>query len=85
MENQNNNPQQPHNDDWLDEILGTQDVVEELGPDEQAIAAAGLTHPDDLELERIVQETMAEDFESKPLTENAPEQNTEETHERGTF
>ena len=53
MENQNNNAQQPQKDDWLDEILGTQDLTEELGPDEQAIASAGLTHPDDLELERI--------------------------------
>ena len=79
MENQNNHPQQPQNEDWLDEILGVQDEKQELGPDEQAIAAAGLTHPDDLELERIVQETMAEDFESKPLTEETPAQDTEQT------
>ncbi len=33
-----------------------------LGPDEEALAAAGLTRPDDGELERIVQESLAENF-----------------------
>ena len=42
-------------DNWLDEILGKQASAEEIGPDESAILSAGLTHPDDLELERIVQ------------------------------
>lgn len=57
-------------DDWLNEILDrlnidttdSQPENAELGPDEQAVASAGLTHPDDLELERIVQETLAENW-----------------------
>ena len=47
------------NENWLDDILGQQQNTEEIKPDEQAVASAGLTHPDDAELERIVQETIA--------------------------
>ena len=50
------------NDNWLDDILGKREGAEEITADEQAVAAAGLTHPDDLELERIVQETIAENW-----------------------
>lgn len=54
-------------DGWLEDILKKTDLPEEdgkvvdpeLGPDEQAIAQAGLIHPDDVELERIVAETLA--------------------------
>ncbi len=57
-------------DEWLDDILKKMDVSaqdtpsgSELGPDEQVIAKAGLTHPDDTELERIVQQTIAENWD----------------------
>lgn len=50
------------NENWLDDILGQREDTEEITADEQAVAAAGLTHPDDLELERIVQETIAENW-----------------------
>ena len=52
-------------------------IAQELGPDEQAVAAAGLTHPSDLELEKIIQETKAgiwgieEDEPPVPTTENS--------------
>lgn len=60
-------------DDWMNEIMGRLDFPnqepaepEQIGPDEEAVSAAGLTHPDDIDLERIVQETIAanwgEDF-----------------------
>ena len=52
----------PENGNWLDEILGTSDSVRELGPDELAIQAAGLTHPKDAQLEQI----LAEDWDSVP-------------------
>ena len=61
---QNNLPEE--NENWLDNILGTQDTAKELGPDELAVQAAGLTHPDDLELEKI----LSEDWDSIP-DENA--------------
>lgn len=79
MENQNNNPQQPQDENWLDEILGSQELTEELGPDEQAIAAAGLTDPAEVELERILQEAKAGEFENQPLPEALPQQDTEAT------
>ena len=57
-------------DSWLGDILKKMDMPEDpakssegdLGPDEQAIAKAGLTHPDDMELQQIVQETMEQNF-----------------------
>ncbi len=49
-------------DGWLDEILEKHDIHNEIGPDEQAVSSAGLTHPDDMELERIVQEAIAENW-----------------------
>lgn len=62
---------------WLDEILKKVDIPgdppktanEEIGPDEHAIAKAGLTHPDDMELQQIVQETMERDFGSTDATD----------------
>jgi len=62
MDNQRKDSQTPENENWLDDILGKHNVPKELGPDELAVAAAGLTHPDDMELEKIVQETLAEEW-----------------------
>lgn len=70
-----NNKKDPSSmvDGWLKEIMNKMDLPDpaessttELGPDEHAIAAAGLTHPDDMELERIVQETIAENWGEAP-------------------
>ena len=62
------------NENWLDDILGQQQEGKEITADEQAVASAGLTHPDDLELERIVQETIAQnwgaDFTQEPKTDD---------------
>ena len=69
MENQNNTS----GSDWLDEILGTKNTPKELGPDEIAIAAAGLTHPDDAELEKIIQETLAENWGEEPQAQSQSE------------
>lgn len=57
---ENKNPKT--NDDWLDEILGKRNVPRELRADELAVAADGLAHPEEMDLERIVQETMAENW-----------------------
>ena len=81
MDNNRKDPASLVND-WLDDILKKIDIPEdapksadpELGPDEKAIAQAGLTHPDDMELERIVQETLAENWGSEP--EQQPEDPT---------
>ena len=52
----------PEGTDWLDDMLGTSPAARELGADELAVQAAGLTHPDELELESI----LAEDWDSVP-------------------
>ena len=53
--------------DWLDEILGANETAKELTGDELAMAAAGLTSPEDAELEKI----LAEDWDSVPDAENS--------------
>ena len=55
--------------DWLDEMLGTQNTPKELGVDEVAVAAAGLTRPEDMELEQIIRETQSEEWKDIPLAE----------------
>ena len=74
MDNQNRNHPSEDNQ-WLDEILGTAETARELGPDELAVQAAGLTHPDDMELEQI----LAEDWDSVPTPEELDTAKTEET------
>ena len=56
MDNQNNIPNPSEDQDWLDKILGEPTLIDQIGPDEHAISSAGLTHPDDLELEQILAE-----------------------------
>ncbi len=81
MDKNEQNTGLPENESWLDEVLGKQPETREIGLDEQAVAGAGLTHPDDLELERIVQETLAENWGEEKKTpavqEEAPEEQTQ--------
>ncbi len=49
-------------EDWLDDVLGAATPESELGPDEGAVSAAGLIHPDDMELEMIIAEHRPEDI-----------------------
>lgn len=56
MENTHRNLNLPQDGDWREKTL------EELGPDEVAVHSAGLTHPDDLELEKI----LSEDWDQAP-------------------
>ena len=55
MENQKN-PEQPQEELWLDDILGPQESAQEIGPDEDAVASAGLTEPGDIELDALLEE-----------------------------
>ena len=72
MENEKNPQNQPEIG-WIDEVLDAPEIGQEIGPDEQAISAAGLIHHEDAELERIIIETKAmdeahadEDFSDMP-------------------
>ena len=56
MDNQNNQPLSPENQKWLDDLLANPAPAPEIQVDEDAVAAVGLTHPDDLELESILSE-----------------------------
>lgn len=78
---ENNNRKDPDTlvQGWLDEIMRKLDIPEapDLGADEQAVASAGLTHPDDLELEKIVQETLAENWGEEFAQETPVQEDTE--------
>ena len=67
MENQENQQRHdlPEDDRWIDEILESPTHGDEILPDEDAIASAGLTHPSDAEVEQIIQEALAE-FQEEP-------------------
>ena len=77
MDNERKEVPASENENWLDEILGTAPSAQEIGPDEQAISSAKLTHPDDLELERILAENW--DTEQEPQELPAQQPLTEET------
>ena len=57
MDHEQNTPQ-PENqsENWLDDVLDKPQLSNELGPDEQAISSAGLTHPADAQVDEIIQE-----------------------------
>lgn len=55
--------------EWPDSIPETPLPAEEIGPDEQAVAAAGLIHPEDVELERILQEAAAQRKKEEALAD----------------
>ncbi len=78
MDNKNNLTPPDDNTQWLDEILGTVETVREIGPDEHAIYQAGLTHPDDLELEKILAENATAEKPAKkaPAKKAAPAEET---------
>ncbi len=61
---------------WLDDVLAAPEAPPEIGPDEMAVAAAGLTHPEDAELEEIMQQVKQEDWQA--VTRKIPELPEEE-------
>lgn len=72
MMDENKLPNQQPDDNWLDQILTGPSVKEEIGIDEHAVSSAGLTHPSDLELERIMQEILREVEAEKQQEAPAP-------------
>ncbi|MBR4972275.1 MAG: endolytic transglycosylase MltG [Oscillospiraceae bacterium] len=54
-------PVQTQDDLWENQAVDVPVLAEEIGVDEQAVAAAGLTHPEDLEFEKILAEAKLED------------------------
>ena len=64
MDNQKKS-EMPADDSWFDELLARPKVGQELGADEHAVNASGLTDPADIELEQIILET--QNMEVPPL------------------
>ena len=71
-------PELSEDEKWLEDLLASPDPGQEIGADELAVASAGLTHPSDLELEQIIQETLREDWgaEQAQLEAALPEPTT---------
>ena len=62
MENtKNTDPNQES--DWFDDILNKPQQEKELGPDEKAVFSAGLSDLSDMEFEKIMQETLNEQWD----------------------
>lgn len=64
---------QPASDDldekWLEEFLNTPETVQEIQPDDHAMDSVGLTHPSDLEFERIMREARSENWGAEDTAE----------------
>lgn len=78
---ENRNLDELTGDEWLASFLAAKEAEKErqaaekeLGVDEQAVFSAGLTHPDDLELEKIMQEVHAEHWGEDLVTEQSAEE-----------
>ena len=74
MERPNDPNQENH---WLDDFLDPSEMGEEIGPDEQAIFAAGLTNPEDMELEQIIREVSEEMKAEEEAQQEVPEEPAE--------
>lgn len=73
MDNRNTNQPDANNEQWLDEKLGEAFPTQEIILDESAISAAGLRHPDKLNIENILVENWDEESSSEETTsEPAP-------------
>lgn len=74
MENERNESQLPQEENWLENLLAKPAAAEEIGADEQAVSSAGLTHPNDLELEQIMAEILQENEEEKEVAAPQPKE-----------
>lgn len=73
MSNKNENNQPQGDQAWLDEILEAPTPPQEIEADENAVYYAGLTRPEDIELEKILAEDWSgEDTVTKAENEEAP-------------
>lgn len=63
---------QPEDTSWLDEILQSSDIGEEITPNEQAMDANGLRDIGDMELEKIMQDVISDDWDLADIIEEAP-------------
>lgn len=79
MDKDNKNPNQMFDQTWLDELFGAQEKPVELGVDEGAAESAGLTKPEDMELEKIIQQTLEENWREEPEKKPEPVEELDRT------
>ena len=60
----------PEDDSWLDDFLAPSDSSEELSPDDQAMDSHGMDYISDMELEKIIQEALSEDWDLDDLSQD---------------
>ena len=66
---ENNNWTDPNQEPkWLDDILQTPEQGEQIGPDEQAVSSTSFADLADIELEKILQETLSKDWAPEPVS-----------------
>jgi len=70
MDNEKMNGQPDH---WFDDLMRTPETGEEIGADEQAVASHDMPELSDMELEKIIQEAMAEDWDMDLSDDILPE------------
>lgn len=75
----NDNSKKLSNDQWFEQLLSKPLSSDEIGIDEQAASAAGLTHPEDAELERIIKET--KEMKDTPVVHTPQPPTTSEFHD----
>lgn len=82
---ENRNLDELTGDEWLASFLAAKEAenankeaAKEIGVDEQAVLSAGLTHPDDLELEKILQEVHAEQWAEEHAGQQFPTEEEED-------
>lgn len=62
MDNEKNNDQL--REDWFDTLLSPGEQAQEIGTDEQAVSAHGMSDIADMELDKIIQEALSERWDS---------------------
>lgn len=76
MENEKNNPQEQ---DWFENLTDPADEAQEIGTDEHAVSAHGMSDLADMELDKIIHEAMSDEWdlsaiENELLSEPAEEE-----------
>lgn len=61
-------------DSWIDSILSAPELHEEIIPAEEAMQDAGLVHPNDVDVDRIIQEALSENWGGETAVVPSPVQ-----------
>ncbi len=65
MDNEKTN--NPQSSDWFDNLIVPSDSSDEIGTDEQAVSAHGMSDLADMELDKIIQEALSDDWDASAI------------------